>query len=55
MGDKEKLPEWKVIAEAERRAGNARTASLRAERLARDAALPPEAPKARGRSKKKPL
>ncbi len=53
----EKKSEWQVILEAERKALAARTAQLRAARLARDAAAPPppppKAPAAR-RSKKKP-
>jgi len=49
----EKKAEWQVVVEAERKAFAARTAQLRAARLARDAALPPPAPPAK-RGKKKP-
>jgi hypothetical protein len=51
----EKKSEWQVILDAQRKALAARTAQLRAARLARDAALPPPAPPAaRRRPKKKP-
>ena len=50
----EKKSEWQVIVEAERKAFAARTAQLRAARLARDAELPPPAPPAPRRAKKKP-
>ena len=50
----EKKGEWQIILEAQRKALAARTAQLRAARLARDAALPPPAPPAPRRSKKKP-
>jgi hypothetical protein len=49
----EKKSEWQLIVEAQRKAVAARTAQLRAARLARDAALPPPAPVTR-RTKKKP-
>ena len=49
----EKKSEWQVIVEAQRKAVAARTAQLRAARLARDAALPPPEPVTR-RTKKKP-
>lgn len=49
----EKKSEWQVIVEAQKKALAARTAQLRAARLARDAALPPPAPTT-SRSKKKP-
>jgi len=49
----EKKSEWQVIVEAQKKALDARTAQLRAARLARDAALPPPAPPAARRSKKK--
>lgn len=48
----EKKSEWQVIVEAQRKTLAARTAQLRAARLARDAALPPPVPAAR-RPKKK--
>lgn len=48
----EKKSEWQVIVEAQRKALAARTAQLRAARLARDAALPPPVPAA-PRPKKK--
>jgi hypothetical protein len=50
----EKKSEWQVILEAQRKALAARTAQLRAARLARDAALPAAPPAASRRSKKKP-
>ncbi|MBV8537930.1 MAG: hypothetical protein JO128_20200 [Alphaproteobacteria bacterium] len=50
----EKKSEWQVIVEAQRKALAARTAQLRAARLERDAALPPPAPAAPKRAKKKP-
>lgn len=49
----EKKTEWQVILEAQRKALAARTAQLRAARLARDAALPAPAPQPAARRPKK--
>lgn len=55
MAAEQKKPDWKAISDERRRVEAARSAKLREERLARDAALPaPEPKKTIQRRVKKP-